>query len=55
MPREVLGQQAYSISEYLEMPDTPQPYLVEGMQYQRGKTVIPDVTVTTDDLRAFIR
>ena len=40
MPKEILGYAAFSVSEYLEMPDTPQPYLVEGLQYQHGKTVL---------------
>jgi RecA-family ATPase len=40
MPKEVLNYKAYSISEFLDMPDTPQPYLVEGIVYEHGKTVL---------------
>ena len=40
MPKDVLKYKAYTISEYLDMPDTPQPYLTAGMIYERGKTVL---------------
>ena len=40
MPDEIMGHQAYSIAEYLKMPNTPQPYLVERMVYEHGKTVV---------------
>ena len=29
MPKDILGHKAYSISDYLDMPNTPQPYIVE--------------------------
>lgn len=40
MPKKIQGYTAYSVSELLDMPNTPQPYLVEGILYQRGKTVL---------------
>lgn len=40
MPKEVLGHSAFSISEFLEMPNEPQPYLWENLIYKCGKTVV---------------
>lgn len=40
MPKDILGYKSYSVAEMLDMPDVPQPYLVEGILYDRGKTVL---------------
>lgn len=40
MPKEIQGYTSYSISEMLDMPNIAQPYLVEGLLYERGKTVL---------------
>ena len=40
MPKDILGHKAYSFSDYVAMPNVPQPSLVEGMIYVHGKTVI---------------
>ncbi len=39
MPEEIFGRKSYSISEYIDMPNVPQPYIVDGMIYEHGKTV----------------
>jgi len=39
MPDEILGRESISISEYMRMPNIPQPYIVKGMIYEHGKTV----------------
>lgn len=38
--KEILGHKAYSITEYVEAPSTPQPYLLERMLYENGKMVL---------------
>jgi len=40
MPKDIFGYKAYSISEYLAMPNTPQPYLMESLLFKHGKTVL---------------
>ncbi len=41
MPKDILkNYTAYSISEYLAMPNTSQPYLVKGILYEHGNTVL---------------
>jgi hypothetical protein len=40
MPEEILGRKSYSISDYLDIPNEPQPYIVNKMIYEYGKTVL---------------
>lgn len=40
MPDNILGRESISISEYVRMPNVPQPYIVEGMIYEHGKAVV---------------
>lgn len=40
MPDEILGRKSYSIADYLGMENIPQPYIVQGMIYEKGKTII---------------
>ena len=40
MTKEVQGHKTYSVSELIDMPNEPQPYLVENILYERGKTVL---------------
>ena len=40
MTKDILGHISYSFSDYVAMPNVPQPSLVERMIYTHGKTVI---------------
>jgi RecA-family ATPase len=40
LTKDIQGHKAYSISDYLAMPNTPQPFLLEGLLYAYGKTVL---------------
>lgn len=39
MTDEILGRKSYSISDYVDMPNVPQPHIVDRMIYEHGKTV----------------
>ena len=40
MLKDILGHKSFSISDYIAMPNVPQPYIVDGMIYVHGKTVV---------------